>query len=79
MKTVLDRGMRKGTPREDYRHAITVYGRTEPCKQRLGFQSTNVPYLVLLGQRGTVRWLYRRQCDAEAYGRLSPQVAALLE
>jgi len=71
--------MRKGTPRGDYEHVITVYGGTDSWKQRLGFQSPNAAYLVLLDQRGTVRWLYRGQFDDKAYAMLSREVAALLE
>ena len=78
-KWFIDSGMRKGTPRDDYEHVITVYGGTDAWKQRLGFQSPNSAYLVLLDQRGTVRWLYRGQFDAEVYATLSQQVAALLE
>lgn len=78
-KWFIDSGMRKGTPREDYEHVITVYGGTDAWKQRLGFQSPNAAYLILLDQRGTVRWLYCGQFDAEAYAKLSQQVAALLE
>lgn len=78
-KWFIDSGMRKGTPRGDHEHVITVYGRTDPWKERLGFQSPNAAYLILLDQRGTVRWLYRGQFVAEAYATLSRQVAALLE
>jgi len=78
-KWFIDSGMRKGTPRNDYEHVITVYGGTDAWKQRLGFQSPNAAYLILLDQRGTVRWLYRGPFDAAAYATLSQQVAALLE
>jgi hypothetical protein len=78
-KWFIDSGMRKGTPRDDYEHVITVYGGTGSWKQRLVSQSPNAAYLILLDQRGTVRWLYRGQFDGEAYATLSQQVAALLE
>jgi len=78
-KWFIDSGMRKGTPRGDYEHVITVYGGTDSWKQRLGFQSSNAAYLVLLDRRGVVRWLYRGQFDAEAYATLSQQVTMLLE
>ena len=78
-KWFIDGGMRKGTSREDHEHVITVYGGTDRWKQRLGFQSPNAAYLILLDQSGTVRWLYRGQFDAEAYAMLSHQVAELLE
>jgi len=78
-KWFIDSGMRKGTPREDYEHVITVYGGTDLWKQRLGFQSPNAAYLILLDERGGVRWLYRGQFDAEAYATLSRQVGAMLK
>ena len=40
-KWFIDGGMRRGTPREDYEHVITVYGCTESWKQRsLRLEST---------------------------------------
>ncbi len=78
-KWFIDSGMRKGTPRADYEHVITVYGGTDAWKQRVGFQSPDAAYLILVDQRGTVRWLYRGKFDAEAYAALSRQVAALLQ
>ena len=33
-KWFIDSGMRKGTPKADYEHVITVYGGVEPWKQR---------------------------------------------
>jgi hypothetical protein len=38
-KWFIDSGMRKGTPKEDHEHVITVYGGTDPWKQRVGFKS----------------------------------------
>ena len=49
-KWFIDSGMRKGTPRDDYEHVITVYGGTDSWKQRLGFQSPNAAYLILLAR-----------------------------
>lgn len=77
-KWFIDSGMRKGTPKSDYEHVITVYGGTDPWKQRLGFRSPTTAYLVLLDQNGVVRWLHNGPFDEEAYTRLSRQVAGLL-
>jgi len=76
-KWFIDSGMRSGTPRKDYENVITVYGGTDPWKQRLGFQAPDAAYLVLLDQRGLVRWRYKGAFDEESYKSLSGQVTAL--
>lgn len=76
-KWFIDSGMRKGTPRKDHENVITVYGGTEPWKQRLGFQSADAAYLILLDQRDIVRWHHYGTFDEEAYEALSAQVTAL--
>jgi hypothetical protein len=77
-KWFIDSGMRKGTPKADYQHVVTVYGGTDPWKQRVGFQSPDAAYLVLIDQRGVVRWRHNGTFDEKAYVELSLQVAALL-
>ena len=77
-KWFIDSGMRRGTPKKDHENVITVYGGTDPWKQRLGFQSPDAAYLVLLDQRGVVRWRHSGAFDEEAYNGLSIQAAALL-
>ena len=77
-KWFIDSGMRRGTPREDQENVITVYGETGSWKQRMGYQSPDAAYLVLLDKRGAVRWRYSGAFDEDAYKDLSVQVAALL-
>ena len=77
-KWFIDSGMRKGTPKADYEHVITVYDGTDPWKRRLGFQSPDAAYLVLLDQRGVVHWRHNGAFDQAAYAELSLQVGALL-
>jgi hypothetical protein len=76
-KWFIDSGMRKGTPQADHENVITVYGGTEPWKQRLGFQSPDAAYLILLDQRGIVRWRHSGMFDEEAYKKLLAHVADL--
>ena len=76
-KWFIDGGMRRGTPKADYENVITVYGGTDPWKQRLGFQSPDAAYLILLDQRGIVRWRHNGAFDEESYRSLSEQVTAL--
>ena len=76
-KWFIDSGMRRGTPKKDHEHVITVYGGTDPWKQRVGFHSPDAAYLILLDQHGVVRWRYGGAFDEEAYQILSAQVSAL--
>jgi len=77
-KWFIDSGMRKGTPKKDQENVITVYGGTDSWKQRLGFQSPNAAYLLLVDQRGVLRWRHSGEFDEKAYGDMSIEVAALL-
>lgn len=78
-KWFIDSGMRKGTPKADHENVITVYGGTDPWKQRLGFQAEDAAYLILLDQQGIVRWRYAGMFDEDAYAALSRQVNQLLD
>ena len=78
-KWFIDSGMRKGTPKKDQENVITVYGGTDPWKHRLGFQSPNAAYLLLVDRHGMVRWRHSGEFDPKAYDEMSVQVAALLK
>ena len=77
-KWFIDSGMRRGTPKKDHENVITVYGGTDLWKQRLGFQSPDAAYLLLVDQRGVVRWRHSGEFDEKAYGDMTIEVAALL-
>jgi hypothetical protein len=77
-KWFIDSGMRRGTPEDDHERVITVYGGTDPWKQRLGFQSPDAAYLILLDQSGVVRWRHGGPFDEGAYSKLSKSVSDLL-
>jgi hypothetical protein len=77
-KWFIDSGMRRGTPEKDRENVITVYGGTDSWKQRMGYQSPDAAYLVLLDKRGVVRWRHSGAFDEEAYRDLHAQVSALL-
>jgi hypothetical protein len=66
----IDRGMRKGTPKELHENVITVYGGTGPWKRRLNFKDPDAAYLVLLDRTGTVRWLHTGKFDESVFGDL---------
>jgi hypothetical protein len=77
-KWFIDSGMRRGTPRKDHENVITVYGGAGPWKQRLGFQSPDAAYLILLDRRGVVRWRHNGALEEGSYKALTIQMAALL-
>ncbi len=77
-KWFIDSGMRKGTPRSDRENVITVYGGTDSWKKRMGYQSPDAAYLVLLDKHGAVRWRHSGAFDEETYKDLYAQVSGLL-
>ncbi|MDE3200026.1 MAG: hypothetical protein KGN79_03810 [Acidobacteriota bacterium] len=77
-KWFIDSGMRRGTPRQDQENVITVYGGSDSWKQRVGFQSPDAAYLVLLDKHGSVRWRHAGAFDEGAFKDLSAHVTALL-
>jgi len=77
-KWFINSGMRRGTPKKDHENVITVYGGTDPWKQRLGFQEPDAAYLILLDQQGVVRWRHNGVFDEETYAALSKSAADLL-
>ena len=77
-KWFIDSGMRKGTPRSDQENVSTVYGGTDSWKQRMGYQSPDAAYLVLLDKRGVVRWRHDGAFDERAFQDLHAQASALL-
>ncbi len=77
-KWFIDSGMRRGTPKTDYGNVITVYGGTDPWKQRVGFHDPKTAYLILIDQSGKVAWRYAGSLDEEHYKALSSEVSRLL-
>jgi len=77
-KWFIDGGMRRGTPKQDFEHVITVYGGTDSWKQRVGFRDPKSAYLILLDGSGRVAWRHAGGLDAQAYHALSSEVSRLL-
>jgi hypothetical protein len=73
----IDSGMRKGTPKELHENVITVYGGTDPWKQRLGFKKGNDAYLILIDPDGIVRWTWNGQFDEARFVELADLVRKL--
>jgi hypothetical protein len=77
-KWFIDSGMRRGTPREDHEKVITVYGGASEWKQRLNCKSPKAACLVLLDQRGNIRWVTEGLYDAQTWDLLRVQADSLL-
>ena len=77
-KWFIDSGMRRGTPKADHENVITVYGGTEPWKQRLGVKAEDSAYLVLLDQKGNVAWRHAGPFEEAQYQALAAQVRKLV-
>jgi hypothetical protein len=77
-KWFIDSGMRKGTPKKDQSNVITVYGGTDPWKQRVNFDKPESAYLILIDQRGMVHWQFGGGFDEESYRKLASETKALL-
>ena len=76
-KWFIDSGMRSGTPKSDHEHVITVYGGVEPWKQRVGAQSLNDAYLILIDRTGKVQWMHNGTFDEKAWAELTAATNAL--
>jgi hypothetical protein len=70
-KWFIDRGMRRGTPEADYERVVTVYGRTDTWKQRVGFVDPDAAYLILLDHTGRVAWRHQGGFEDGAFQELS--------
>ncbi len=79
-KWFIDGGMRKGTPKQDWEHVITVYGGVAPWKARAAFQDPKAAYLVLIDGAGKVAWMHRDSAfDENAFAALRSAVDRLLQ
>jgi hypothetical protein len=76
-KWFIDSGMRRGTPKADHEHVITVYGGVDPWKQRLGAKDGKAAYLIVLDKSGRVAWLHAGPFDEAVFQTLSAQVTQL--
>jgi hypothetical protein len=77
-KWFIDSGMRRGTPKTDHGHVITVYGGTGPWKERLGVKNEDLAYLVLLDRSGNVAWRHAGPLEDQPYQALASEVRKLL-
>ena len=78
-KWFIDSGMRRGTPKEDYEHVITVYRQTDSWKHRVSFADPGAAYLILLDRTGKVAWLHQGAFQEEQFQALSRKVSQLVD
>jgi hypothetical protein len=76
-KWFIDSGMRRGTPKSDHEHVITVYKNTGDWKKLAGFRDPDAAYLLLLDPTGKIAWLHRGAFDEATFMNLSAKVAEL--
>jgi hypothetical protein len=78
-KWFIDSGMRRGTPKEDYEHVVTVYRGTDSWKQRVGFVDPDAAYLILFDRTGEVVWRHQGAFEDGAFQALSRKIAELVK
>ena len=64
-------------PKADHENVITVYGGTEPWKQRLEVKAKDSAYLVIVDQNGKVAWRHAGPFEKTSYQGLAVQVRQL--
>jgi hypothetical protein len=74
----IESGMRRGTPKADYRNVITVYGELNPWKQRLEVKDTDAAYLVVLDPKGNVAWVHSGKFTEADYQLLAAEIRKVL-
>ena len=77
-KWFIDSGMRKGTPKADHEHVITVYGGVDPWKKSLGVTDTKHAYLILIDEKGVTRMIHGGGFDEAAYRVVAAKTRVLL-
>ncbi len=78
-KWFIDSGMRRGTPKEDYEHVITVYRNTGSWKQHVSYVDPDAAYLILLDRTGKVAWRYQGAFQEGAFQALIRKVSQLVD
>ena len=76
-KWFIDSGMRRGTPKLDFEHVITVYADNKAWKQRVRYTDPEAAYLILLDRESKVAWLYQGAFDDAAFQALCSRVSEL--
>lgn len=78
-KWFIDRGMRRGTPEQDYEHVITVYEGVDSWKRRVGFVEPDAAYLILLDRKGKIAWRHHGAFEGGTFQALSRKIPELVK
>jgi hypothetical protein len=73
----INRGMRRGTPRELHDRVITMYGGAKEWKRHVGFLEPDVAYLLLVDRTGRVVWRAQGPFGDEGYLALTERARGL--
>jgi hypothetical protein len=77
-KWFIDSGMRRGTPKADHEHVITVYGGAGDWKKRLRYSLPDAAYLLLIDKDGKVVWKHAGPFAQPQFAELSARLKSLL-
>ena len=70
--------MRRGTPKEDHEHVITVYSGAGEWKKRMDYRAEGAAYLLVLDPQGKLVWSCTGLFREAAYRDLAAQMKKLL-
>ena len=73
----IDRGMRRGTPRDLHDRVITVYGGSKQWKRRVRYSTPDAAYVLLVDRVGRLVWRARGPFDEEAFRALAARIRQL--
>jgi hypothetical protein len=78
-RPLIERGMRRGTPRELHGNVVTFFGDTRPWRRHVGWSpaTRDHAHLLLLDRDGTVRWTRATGWDAAAFAEAEREAARL--
>lgn len=71
-------GMKSGVPTQQHDHFVVVYHGESELKRITGFQRPEEAYILLLDQRGEIRWVAHGPATDSALKELGDQVDSIL-
>jgi hypothetical protein len=70
-KPFIQGGMRRGTPKADYEHVITVFSGVDPFKKLVDYREPDTAYLLLLDPAGRIQWMGSGTLDEGRFAQLA--------
>ncbi len=78
-KWFIDSGMRRGTPKADHEHVITVYSGAGEWKKHVQYDAPDAAYLLLIDGKGRLVWKHAGPFDKAKSDELATKVKGLLQ